>query len=278
MKTEVSISFAGMGFLVSMNRFLLCLIPLTLLACGSGKEPVKPAESTPTEAAKPAEPVKVSVPNQRPFAKGKAGAYFRKYAEEQTADQVIIHTRLGDIKLRLYPETPMHRGNFIYLAENGFLNQTLFYRIEKGFMIQGGGTDDKAVVKKRSFLGKYRIPAEMNAQYFHKRGALAMARNYTDNPKKESSEFNFYIVQGQTYNGEQLKSLEREYDIAVPKDKHSIYATLGGAPHLDGEHTVFGEVTEGMDVVDRIAELKTDDGGWPYEDVPMTVEVIHPEP
>ena len=244
-----------------------------LLACGSPAEAPKSSSKPATSKPKEAAPVQ-SAPKQVGIPRGRHTEFFREYAASHPENRVVIRTRLGDITLELYDDTPLHRANFLFLASEGYLDETLFYRIEKGFMVQGGGSDDEAIAARRNKLGKYRVPAEIKPHHIHKRGAIAMARNYSDNPGKESSSYNFYIVQGERFDAKGFKALKKEYGTVVPANNQEVYQTIGGAPHLDGEHTVFGEVVSGMEVVDRMTELEVDKGGWPYEDVPMTLEVL----
>jgi len=196
----------------------------------------------------------------------------------KTEKKVLISTSFGDIKVRLYDETPKHRDNFIKLATEGYLNGTLFHRVIKNFMIQGGDPGSKTA-KKGQVLGNggpnYTIPAEFVAKYFHKKGALAGARESDDvNPKKESSGSQFYIVQGQKYDDATLNLIEKKYNRKFTEEQRQIYKTIGGTPHLDGEYTVFGEVYEGIDVVDKIANVAVDKYDRPVEDIKMTVKVI----
>ena len=195
--------------------------------------------------------------------------------EKQQQTMVLISTKYGDIKIALYNETPQHRDNFIQLAKNGTLDSTLFHRVIKEFMIQGGDPESKTA-KKGQQLGAgglgYRVPAEFNSNLFHKKGALAAARD--NNPQKASSSCQFYIVQGKTYTEEQLNMMSAQTGRVYSDRQKEIYKTIGGTPFLDGEYTVFGEVVEGLDVVDKIADVRTDRNDRPLEDVRMTVKVV----
>ena len=243
---------------------------------------------------------------------------------------VKIETTLGDIKVKLYNETPKHRDNFIKLAKEGVYDGTLFHRVIKEFMIQAGDPESKNAPKGK-MLGSgdvgYTIPGEfVYPKYFHKRGALSAARQGDNvNPKKESSGCQFYIVTGKVYNDSALINMERGmnenkvtlifnnlaqkhmkdiYKMRKNNDEKGLlelqdkliaqaeeeaakqpefrftpeqveaYTTIGGTPHLDGEYTVFGEVVEGMDIVDKIQQVKTDRSDRPEEDVKIVkVEV-----
>ena len=243
--------------------------------------------------------------------------------ENQKETMLKIETTLGDIKVKLYNETPKHRDNFIKLAKEGMYDGTLFHRVIKDFMVQAGDPDSKNAPKGK-MLGAgdvgYTIPAEIvYPKYFHKRGALSAARQGDNvNPKKESSGCQFYIVTGKVYNDSTLLNMEKQmnenklttlfnalaqkhmkeiykmrkenneeglYDLQeklfaqaqeeaakqpefrFTKEQVEAYTTVGGTPHLDGEYTVFGEVVEGMDIVDKIQDVKTDRNDRPEEDV-----------
>jgi cyclophilin family peptidyl-prolyl cis-trans isomerase len=185
-------------------------------------------------------------------------------AQKQT--KVLIQTGMGDITIALYNDTPKHRDNFVKLAKEGFYNGSIFHRVIKGFMIQGGGAP--AGKAETTYL----IPAEILPNHFHKKGALAAAR--TNNPKKESSGSQFYIVQGQKYTAEQLDQFEAQRGKKFTAEQRTAYTTVGGTPHLDGEYTVYGEVLAGLDVVDKIAAVSTAPGDKPLQDVKMTVKVL----
>lgn len=242
---------------------------------------------------------------------------------------IKISTSLGDITVRLYDDTPIHRDNFLKLASEGYYNGTLFHRVIRDFMIQGGDPDSKgAPAGKQLGVGgpDYTLQAEIKPHFFHKRGALCAARLGDEvNPNRESSGSQFYIVWGSVYNASQLKQMEkqmRQNQVAVTfndlvsyhkeeimnmrrnrdraglqamqeqllkeaedickahpagftEEQAQAYTTVGGTPHLDGQYTVFGEVTDGLDVVEKIQGVKTLRGDRPCDDVEviaMTVE------
>ncbi len=243
---------------------------------------------------------------------------------------VTIQTKYGDIKVKLYDDTPKHKENFIKLVKEGFYNDLLFHRVIKNFMIQGGDPSSKnAEPEKRLGGGSpgYTIEAEIIPEkYFHKRGALAAARTGgPGNPEKRSSGSQFYIVQGHTFSNGQLDTLEmaknaqlknrllKEYldqaqdeltkfrqnndqagfniyvaelrekvdsifsasdeKFAYTPEQREVYTTIGGYPSLDGEYTVFGEVVDGMDVVDKIVDVETDQNNRPLEDITMQMKL-----
>lgn len=189
--------------------------------------------------------------------------------EAQKTTKVLIETEYGNIKLALYNDTPQHRDNFVKLANDGFYNGSIFHRIIKDFMIQGGG----APAGKQDVT--YRIPAEILPNHFHKKGALAAARMADQvNPKRESSGSQFYIVQGRKFTEQELTMVENQLQRKFSPEQKQAYMTVGGSPHLDGGYTVFGEVIEGLDVVDKIAAVKTGPMDKPLQDIKMTVKVL----
>lgn len=190
--------------------------------------------------------------------------------------KVNISTSYGDIKIMLYSKTPQHSNNFYKLAKEGYYDGTLFHRVIKGFMIQGGDPDSKNATATASLgMGgpNYTIPAEFMPQlYFHKKGALAAAR--TSNPTKASSGSQFYIVQGKVYTEQELAGMANQTKKSFTKEQIKAYTTVGGTPFLDGEYTVYGEVYEGLDVLDKIAAVETGASDRPKTDVKMTVKII----
>lgn len=192
-------------------------------------------------------------------------------AEAQKKENVtrfVIHTDYGDMKGYLYNETPLHRDNFIKLVNEGWYNGSPFHRVINKFMIQGGQNADG-----RQDPG-YRIPAEFNPKFFHKKGALAAARMGDQvNPKKESSGSQFYVVQGEVLTEQTIQMWEARGAKFSPEQKEA-YKKVGGTPHLDAQYTVFGEITEGLDVIDKIAAVKTQPGDRPAQDVKMTIKIV----
>ncbi|CAN5635768.1 peptidylprolyl isomerase [soil metagenome] len=190
---------------------------------------------------------------------------------------VEIVTSLGTIKVKLYNETPQHRDNFIKLVNDGFYNGTLFHRVIKGFMIQGGDPDSKNA-EAGKMLGAggvgYKVPAEFNDSLIHKKGALAAARD--NNPERASSGCQFYIVQGKPVSDQEMASMETRMGAKYSPAQKEIYKTLGGTPFLDKNYTVFGEVVEGLDVLDKIESVPCGQADRPVEDVKMiSVKVIN---
>jgi peptidyl-prolyl cis-trans isomerase B (cyclophilin B) len=201
------------------------------------------------------------------------------YAAKPKNQYVKISTSKGEVIIRLYNETPLHRDNFIKLAKNGTFNGTLFHRVIKGFMIQGGDPDSKNA-KPDSILGNgdlgYTIPAEFRDSLFHKKGVLAAAREGDRvNPEKASSSSQFYIVQGKVWTDSLLNlTEERRLKFKIPEWQRQVYKTIGGTPHLDRNYTVYGEVVKGLEMVDKIAGEPTDKNDRPKTDIKMTVTVL----
>jgi len=186
----------------------------------------------------------------------------------------IIETSYGVIKVKLYDSTPKHKANFLKLAKEGYYNDLLFHRVISKFMIQGGDPNSRNA-PAGAMLGaggpSELIPAEIGAKHF--KGALAAARTGgPGNPEKKSSGSQFYIVQGDIINPAQLQMLASQKGITYTEEEQKKYSTLGGAPFLDGDYTVFGEVIEGLDVIDKIAAVQTDANNRPFTDVKMKVK------
>lgn len=197
---------------------------------------------------------------------------------------VLISTVYGDIKLSLYNETPKHRDNFLKLVKSGIYDSTLFHRIIKDFMIQGGDPDSKnaasGVALGEGGLG-YTIPAEFMPTFIHKKGVLAAAREGDAvNPEKASSSCQFYIVQGRKFTRAEIdkmlkgKNARRDTKIEYTEEQYKTYETIGGTPHLDMDYTVFGEVIEGLEVLDKIAAVEKDKRDRPLVDIKMTIKIV----
>lgn len=248
-----------------------------------------------------------------------------KAKDNENSTHIRLETNKGDILIALYDETPLHRDNFIKLTQQKFFDGTLFHRVINDFMIQGGDPESKNAASG-TFLGNggpgYKIPAEIRTDIFHKKGALAAAREGdARNPERASSGSQFYLVEGKTFTLKELENMEKaknaqlrsqlisslkkeskpqldslltiqkktgdtvalanfvadlnqKIDATIAKQgfhftekQKQIYTTIGGTPHLDGAYTVFGEILEGQEVVDKIAEVQTDNKDRPLEDI-----------
>lgn len=192
---------------------------------------------------------------------------------------VEMVTSQGKITFLLYDETPLHRDNFLKLVKNHTYDGLLFHRVIKDFMVQAGDPKSRDA-KPGQPLGDgtlgYTVPAEFRADLIHKRGALCAARQGDQvNPKKASSASQFYIVQGQVWDNKTLDMMEQRFGKKFTAEQRKVYTTVGGTPHLDGDYTVFGEVVEGMEVVNKIAAVQCDRMGRPLQDVKIiSVKVL----
>ncbi len=202
-----------------------------------------------------------------------------KTTKKEKETMIELKTEFGTMKIKLYNETPKHRDNFIKLAKEGYYDGLLFHRVMKNLMIQVGDPNSRGA-SETAMLGSggpgYTIPAEFNSALVHKKGALAAARQGDQvNPKKESSGSQFYIVQGDKQTDGALDNTERQVKIKYTPEQREAYKTIGGTPFLDMNYTVFGEVTEGLDVVDKIAAVQTKPGDRPVKDVKIiSVKVL----
>lgn len=257
------------------------------------------------------------------------------FSQTHRSETIILSTSYGDMKIKLFKETPLHSNNFLKLAKKGFYDSLLFHRVINKFMIQGGDPDSKHA-NDTAALGNgdvgYWIPAEFNPKIYHKKGRLCAAREGDDiNPKKESSGCQFYIVMGKTFDSVSLKKAEirvnhyvvskinytvafggksqalkalylrlqqqnkndsitflckqltdpvsiAEYNktphYTFSEEQKKVYTTIGGTPHLDNNYTVFGEVIEGLEIIDKIAGVKTDKNDRPLQNVRMKIKVV----
>jgi cyclophilin family peptidyl-prolyl cis-trans isomerase len=191
---------------------------------------------------------------------------------------IIIETSMGTMELVLYEDTPLHKENMIKLINEGFYDGQLFHRVITNFMIQGG--DPHSVnAPKGQRLGTggpgYQVPAEFSPNHLHKKGALCAARQGDGmNPEKKSSGSQFYIVQGQVLSVDQLTKLQSQRgQKPFTPEQIEVYSTLGGTPHLDGSYTVFGEVIKGMEIIDAIAAVETDNSDRPINDVIYSIKL-----
>lgn len=235
-------------------RFVCAVLCLLMLLPGCENKQSNPSknkdiqkkeiDSTSPKEAKEIE--KPKVVEEKPLisrALDSARTFLLGYGKENLETKVVIETSFGEIEIQLYKDTPLHRANFIFLAKHQYFDNTLFYRVAPDFVVQGGNNDDTETSRKRSRIGEYLLYPEM--RHTHNRGAVSMARYYEDNPRRLSKPYEFFIVIAQK-----------------------------GAHHLDNEHTVFGRVTKGLDVADKISMVKADSQEWPYADIPMKVRVV----
>lgn len=185
---------------------------------------------------------------------------------------IVLQTSEGNITIRLYDNTPLHSKNFVKLVNEGYYDNQLFHRVIKNFMIQSGDPNSKNA-KPSARLGNggpnYTIPPEFLPAYYHKKGVLAAARLSDNmNPKKESSGSQFYIVVGQVFTKNQLDGMVKNGQHSIfSQEEINSYTTIGGTPFLDLQYTVFGEVIDGLDIVDKISQVQTDSSDRPVTDV-----------
>jgi cyclophilin family peptidyl-prolyl cis-trans isomerase len=188
-----------------------------------------------------------------------------KYGKENPENEVIIETSHGTMRLKLYEDTPLHRANFVKLIKDGFYDNAQFYRIVYEFMIQGGDLDQKL---------NYTIPAEFNPKYFHKKGALSMARVTENNPEMRSASTDFFIVQGGGYNEDDVEIDAKNLGLTLTPQQKQTYLKVGGYMDLDQKYTVFGEVIEGFEVIDLIAKEKVYNEDKPLKKIPLKISLV----
>lgn len=259
-----------------MLRFVCCCFFILFYSCSSN---VKEQDDSAEKEAQPVPPKKEKVEPKVEeefldfLTTENCEDLLLDYGSKNKETTAILTTPLGDITIELYENTPVHRANFVYLTKRKFFDETVFYRVIDTFMIQGGNSDSWDTQRLKAKIGNYKLQPEMVPGNFHKRGALAAARSYTDNPDKLSSPFVFYIVQRGPIVPEGMTWMEREEGKTYTPEIRQHYIDFGGSPGLDGEHTVFGEVIEGMDIVDKIAEVEVDGKDWPKEEVWIKMKV-----
>lgn len=182
-----------------------------------------------------------------PLTTETAPDFLKKYGKENPETRVKLETNLGDIVIKLYEDTPLHRANFIFLVKEGYFDLTTFHRIAKDFIIQAGSNDGKEVGLKRNKIGRhYLLPAEISTSRTHKIGTVSGAKEYKDNPGHQTAPYEFFIFVGEPISGK----------------------------HLNDNYTIFGEVIEGLDVALEISELETDRGEWPIQLIYIKASVL----
>lgn len=174
-------------------------------------------------------------------------SFLTEYGKNNPETKVLINSRFGVIEIELFKDTPLHRANFIYLVKQHYFDETFFHRVVPGFIIQAGNSDLFSTPKKRSKLGNdYLLPAELSSGRIHEYGTVSGAKEYRENPDNKSAPYEFFIFLG-------------------PKSS---------TEHLNGKYTVFGRVTKGMDVVEKISQVEADSGDWPLSNIYITAKVI----
>ena len=233
---------------------------------GSAKAPeVKAREATTAQAdSAPAVPV---------LTNANCEEVLTQYGDENLENHVRISTRLGDIVVELFNDVPVHRANFLYKVKMGYFNSTEWVRLVPEFIVQGGNSEEPMPQQLRAMLGKHTLPAEFRAHHVHHRGALAMSRSYENNPEKRSASYDFYIVVGRKITPRELYQRKQE-GVAYTPEQELIYRESGGTPHLDGEHTVFGRVVEGMEVVEALSQEPRDNVDWPLNRVGISMQAL----
>ena len=207
-----------------------------------------------------------------------AASFLAEWGRGQTENVVALDTKHGRIVMELFDDVPVHRANFLYKVYRRYFDPSEFTRVVPDFVVQGGNSEEERPQQLRFLIGQHTLPAEFKDHHIHTRGALAMSRSYNDNPEKRSSGYDFYIVTGRKIGAQELGRIQKEKGRNYNSDQAEIYARQGGAPHLDGEHTVFGRVVQGMDVVDRLAATPRDGSDWPVERLEVRMNLLSEAP
>ena len=256
-----------------------------VLGCGS---PAAPANVSPEQKAQPVpsqhdvevdERIRRLVASEFPTLDDEnAVSFLTEWGRGQTENRVALDTKHGRVVVELFDDVPVHRANFLYKVYRRYFDPSEFTRVVPDFVVQGGNSEEERPQQLRFLIGQHTLPAEFKNHHIHSRGALAMSRSYSDNPEKRSSGYDFYIVTGRKIGAQELGRIQREKGRDYSRDQADVYARQGGAPHLDGEHTVFGRVVEGMDVVDRLAATPRDGSDWPVERLEVRMNLLSEAP
>ncbi|WP_445956058.1 peptidylprolyl isomerase [Yeosuana sp.] len=231
-------------------KFIFCLF-IIFLNCEDKQSDKKKKQETfqksPDKKASVKDSILITKQKFPVLTDANAMDFFLEYEKHNKENKVRITTDFGTIDILLFDETKFHRANFIFLTKQGYFNGTQFYRVINNFIVQAGNSDDKKTARKRAKIGKYLLPTDTNRGFKHDRGVISMPSGEIDNPYKLASPFEFFIIQQQ-----------------------------GGSHFLDGDYTIFGRVIKGMDVIDKIAAVKTDASDWPLHNIYIRkVEIIN---
>ena len=269
------------------NAFGCAVVALGLLAMGCGS-PTPPNDVAPEQEAHPSlsqnevevdERIRRLVASEFPTLDDEnAASFLAEWGRGQTENRVALDTKHGRIVVELFDDVPVHRANFLYKVYRRYFDPSEFTRVVPDFVVQGGNSEEERPQQLRFLIGQHTLPAEFKNHHIHSRGALAMSRSYSDNPEKRSSGYDFYIVTGRKIGAQELGRIQKEKGRSYTREQAAIYARQGGAPHLDGEHTVFGRVVEGMDVVDRLASTPRDGSDWPVERLEVRMNLLSEAP
>ena len=230
-----------------LQLLILICIAYSIINCKK-ETPTKNSKPKAVEKIEQVQPKKVEIVAPKPWdsiTHDNAIDFLIAYGKEHKENKLRVKTRLGDMIVQLYDDTPLHRASFLFLVNAGYFNTTCFHRVVPGFIVQGGNSENNSTLKIKNKYENYTIPPEFRKNHQHKFGALAAAREWENNISKKSNPFEFYFIQAKN-----------------------------GAHHIDGEHTVFGEVISGFNVLNKIAKQKTGRDEWPLEDVFTEIEVI----
>jgi len=231
-------------------RFLLLLLTVFLLNCedkqSSKKSTSVVKDSIETVSKQQKDSLAKKIKAFEVLDEKNAMEFFLRYEKENKENKVRITTSFGEIEIELFEETKYHRANFIFLTKQHYFNNSQFYRVVPNFVIQAGNSDNPEIAERRNKIGRYLLPKDTKKGFVHDRGVLSMPSSEIENPHKMASPYEFFIVVQQ-----------------------------GGSHHLDGDYTVFGRVTKGMEVADKIAAQETDNREWPLHNIYIEkVEII----
>ena len=267
------------SYLCSMRRALF-LGWLVIWAVGCGETTPAPAEEVPSqpvaaEVDEAAVAAKAKILAYPPLTDANCEAFLTEWHTEHQGSRIEVETKYGTMTLELFDDVPLHAANFHYKVERGYYQPSEFVRVVPEFVVQGGNSEDPRAQEMRWLIGKHTLPSEFDDRYRHVRGAVAMGRTYKGNPDKRSASYDFYIVVGRKVSAVELQQIQREKGFTYAEAQKQRYYADGGTPHLDNEHTVFGRLVDGWEVLDRLSQVPTDDSDWPLQRLEMRVSAVN---
>lgn len=276
---HVVCAFVLWSYLCSM-RSALFLAWLVIWAVGCGESTPAPAEAVPSqtvaaEVDEAAVAAKAKILAYPPLTDANCEAFLTEWHAEHLGSRMEVETKYGTMTLELFDDVPLHAANFRYKVERGYYRPSEFVRVVPEFVVQGGNSEDLRAQEMRWLIGKHTLTSEFDDRYRHVRGAVAMGRAYKGNPNKRSASYDFYIVVGRKVTAVELQQIERDKGFTYTEAQKQLYYAEGGTPHLDNEHTVFGRLVDGWEVLDQLSQVPTDDSDWPLQRLEMRVSAVN---
>ena len=260
--------------------FLISLAWLLFSGCAESQPAASPSAApqegaVQTAADSAAIAAKAKILAYPPLSDDNCEAFLSQWEPDDPGALIQVDTKYGPMTLELFEDVPLHAANFRYKVQRGYYRPSEFVRIVPEFVVQGGNSEDPRAQEMRWLIGKHTLPSEFSENHRHVRGAVAMGRTYKGNPDKRSASYDFYIVVGRDVTSRELQQIEREKGITYSEAQKARYLAEGGTPHLDNEHTVFGRLVDGWDVLDQLSQVPTDESDWPLQRLEMRVSAVN---